>query len=295
MTTVQPAPVASAHLTPAGWARWAVPGVVWGTSFFFIAEGLEAFPAATITPIRIGFGFLTLGMFRAARTTRIYGADRWLVHLLGLIWMAIPLSLFPFAEQHVSSSVTGMLNGATPIFVTAVAAAIAHRLPPAQRLIGLGVGLLGVVLIALPTAGEGSSSLWGIALILFALVFYGFALNIAVPLQQRYGSLPVLWRAQATALVLTAPFGLLAADGIEFAWRPFFALVALGVLGTALAYVTMANNAGSLGSSRASTSVYLIPVVSLALGALVRNETVAVLSIAGCAVTLVGAWLASRR
>ena len=295
VTTLQPAAAPSTHLTPSGWARWAVPGVVWGTSFFFIAEGLEAFPAATITPIRIAFGFLTLGMFRTARTVRIEGPDRWLVRLLGLIWMAIPLSLFPFAEQHVSSSVTGMLNGATPIFVTAVAAGIAHTLPPRHRMIGLAVGLLGVVLIALPTAGEGSSSLWGIALIFLALVFYGFALNIAVPLQRRYGSLPVLWRAQATALILTAPFGLAAADGIEFAWRPFLALVALGVLGTALAYVTIADNAGRLGSSRASTTVYLIPVVSLALGALVRDETVAVLSILGCAVTLVGAWLASRR
>jgi drug/metabolite transporter (DMT)-like permease len=55
----------------------------------------------------------------------------------------------------------------------------------------------------------------------------------------------------------------------------------------------MAANAGRLGSSRASASVYLIPVVSLLLGALVRHETVVALSVVGCAVALVGAYLAT--
>ncbi len=295
-TTAAPTPSAdSTSMSSADWARWALPGVVWGTSFFFIAEALEGFPAAVITPLRVGLGFLTLGLVPAARRTRIVGADRWRILLLGTIWMAIPLSLFPFAEQHVSSSVTGMLNGATPIFVTTVAAAMARQLPHRTRLLGLALGVAGVVLIALPTADEGGNSLGGIAMIFAALVFYGFALNVAVPLQQRYGSLPVLWRTQAVALVLTAPFAVPELGDVHLAWKPVLAMVGLGVLGTALAYVAMADNAGRLGSSRASASVYLIPVVSLLLGALVRNEAVAVLSVVGCAVTLVGAWLAGRR
>ena len=72
-------------------------------------------------------------------------------------------------------------------------------------------------------------------------------------------------------------------------------IVALGVLGTSFAYVIAATNAGRLGSTRASVTTYIIPVVSLALGALVRNETVAVLAVLGCAVALFGAWLAGRR
>jgi drug/metabolite transporter (DMT)-like permease len=281
------------HMTVADWARWAVPGLVWGTSFFFIAEGLEAFPAALITPMRVGFGFLTLAMVPAARRARIDRADLPRVLLLGAIWMAIPLSLFPFAEERVSSSVTGMLNGATPIFVTTVAAFLARKVPQWQRIVGLAVGFGGVVLIALP-AGGGASSWTGIAMIFTALAFYGFALNLAVPLQQRYGSLAVMWRAQATALVLTAPFGIASLPDAHFTWPAFVSMLALGSLGTALAYVTMANNAGRLGSSRASASVYLIPVVALLLGALVRNEHVDVLSVVGCGVTVLGAYLAGR-
>ena len=93
--------------------------------------------------------------------------------------------------------------------------------------------------------------------------------------------------------MLTAPFGLASLGDVHFTWPAFAAMVALGALGTALAYVTMAANAGRLGSSRASASVYLIPVVSLLLGALVRHESVAVLSVLGCAVALLGAYLAT--
>ncbi len=279
-------------MKPTDWVRWAIPGLVWGTSFYFIAEGLNAFPAAMITPMRVLFGFLTLACFPAARNGRIEKVDRKRVALLGVIWMAIPLSLFPFAEQHVSSSVTGMLNGATPIFVTTVAAFLAHTLPHRQALVGLAIGFAGVVLIALP-AGGGSNSWGGIALIFIALVFYGFALNVAVPLQQKYGSLALMWRVQGVAFVLTAPIGLTQIGKVHFTWSALFAMIALGSLGTALAYVTMAANAGRLGSSRASASVYLIPVVSLLLGALVRHESVAVLSVLGCAVALVGAYLAT--
>lgn len=280
-------------MTGTDWARWALPGMVWGTSFFFIAEALDAFPAAVITPLRVGLGFLTLSLVPATRRTRIEPGDRWRIVLLGIIWMAIPLSLFPFAEQHVSSSVTGMLNGATPIFVTSVAAAMARKVPHRRQILGLLIGLAGVVLIAIPGSG-GSNSFSGIVMIFVALVFYGFALNVAVPLQQKYGGLPVLWRAQAVALVATLPLGLTKVGDIHFTWKAMFAMVGLGVLGTALAYVMMANNAGRLGSPRASASVYLIPVVSLLLGALVRDEHVAVLSVIGCAVALLGAWLASR-
>ena len=162
-------------------------------------------------------------------------------------------------------------------------------------MVGVAVGFAGVVLIAVASGGgDGGNSWVGIGLIFVALVFYGFALNMAVPMQQKYGGLPVLLRAQAVAFVLVAPFAVPSLDEVEFAWGPFLAVVALGVFGTALAFVVMASNAGRLGSTRASVSVYLVPVVSLLLGALVRHEPVAALAIAGCAIAVFGAYLTNR-
>ena len=94
--------------------------------------------------------------------------------------------------------------------------------------------------------------------------------------------------------MLLTPFAIPALDDIQFAWGPFFAMVGLGVLGTALAFVVMANNAGRLGSTRASVTVYLVPVVSLLLGSLVRHESVAVLAIVGCGIAVFGAYLTNR-
>ncbi len=96
------------------------------------------------------------------------------------------------------------------------------------------------------------------------------------------------------AFALVTPFAIPSVGDIEFKWGPFLAVVALGVFGTALAFVVMANNAGRLGSTRASVSVYIVPVVSLLLGALVRHETVAALAIVGCAIAVSGAYLTNR-
>ncbi len=275
-------------------ARLALPGLIWGTSFLLIAEGLEAFPPSLITPMRIGFGFLTLAFFARARQS-LPRSDWARIVVLGVVWMAFPLSMFPFAETRVSSGVTGMLNGATPIFVAAIATLIARRPPPRHQLIGLAVGSLGVALIALPTLDEGRSSGIGVALILSALASYGVALNLAVPLIQRHGSLPVMWRTQAVAFVLTAPFAVRDVDNVEFRWQPFLAIAALGVFGTAMAYVLAASNAARFGPTRASITTYVIPVVAVVLGAVLRDERVFAIAVVGCLVTLLGAWLAGRR
>lgn len=270
-----------------------VPGIIWGASFLFIAEGLRAIGPNGVTFVRILVGFVTLALLPGVRRP-VPRADWGGVALLGVIWLAFPLSMFPFAEQRVSSALTGMLNGANPLFVAIVAAFLARRLPSRGVMAGLAVGLTGTVLIAWPSIHEGRSSLIGVLLILAALVSYGFALNIARPLQQRHGALPVIWRAQAVALVLTAPLGL--PDLLAARWRPgpLLALLALGALGTGIAYVLISVAAGRLGATRASATTFLIPGVALLLGMVLRDERVALLSVVGGAVCVAGAWLIHR-
>jgi drug/metabolite transporter (DMT)-like permease len=276
-----------------GWLLLIIPGLIWGASFLFIAEGLRAIGPNGLCFVRICIGFATLACFRAARRP-VDRADWGAVAWLGLLWFAIPLTLFPYAEQRVTSALTGMLNGANPLFATLVASYIARRVPSRGVAAGLAVGLLGTFLIAFPAFGQGHSSSVGITLILAALVCYGFALSIARWLQQRYGAMPVIWRAQGVALVLTAPLGV--PDLIQARWSPLplLSLLALGAFGTAIANVVMASAAGRFGATRASSTTFLIPVVALVLGLVLRHEQVAWLSIAGCLVCLAGAWLMRR-
>jgi drug/metabolite transporter (DMT)-like permease len=275
------------------WILLIVPGVIWGTSFLFIAEGLEAMGPDGVTFTRILVGFLVLALFPGSRGP-VRRAD-WLgIALVGVLWMAFPLSMFPYAEQHVSSALTGMLNGAVPLFTAVVAAGMARRWPSRGITMGLAVGLAGAVLMGLPTLGQGRSTALGVLLILAALVSYGFALNVARPVQQRNGALPVIWRAQAVALVLTAPLGLPEVLNAHWSLAPLLSLLALGALGTGVAYVLTVMAAGRVGATKASATAFLIPPVALLLGVLVRGEHVATLSVLGGAVCLAGAWLMRR-
>jgi drug/metabolite transporter (DMT)-like permease len=271
----------------ADWALLVVPGVIWGASFLFIAEGLAAVAPNGVTFTRIAIGFLTLSLFPSARQP-VARADWAGTAWLGVLWFAFPLSMFPFAEQHVSSALTGMLNGATPLTVAAVAGILARRLPERGTLAGLVIGLGGAVVMALPAMG-GSSSAFGVGLIVLALVSYGIALNVARPLQQRNGAIPVVWRALGVALILTAPLGLPAVLDGHWSLRPALAMLGLGAGGTAIATILAATAAGRMGATKASATAFLIPVVALILGVVVRHESVTLVSLVGAAICLFGA------
>ena len=248
---------------------------------------------AGITFVRTLIGFAVLSTFPRSRG-HVHPNDRWRVVLLGVIWLAFPMSMFPFAEQHVSSAITGMLNAATPIFVAVVAAGLVRAWPPRRVLVALVVGIGGAILISAPTLGEGHSRVWAVGLIFAALVSYGFAINLARPLQQRNGALPVIWRAVGFAAVLTAPTGLPALLDAHWNVRAALSMLALGALGTGIANVMVATAAGTGSATRASAMGFIIPVVSLLLGVVVRGEHVAALSVGGGGVCVIGAVLLAR-
>jgi drug/metabolite transporter (DMT)-like permease len=156
-------------------------------------------------------------------------------------------------------------------------------------------GFAGVAAIAAPSLAEGSNEALGVVLVLLAVICYGVAINIAAPLTQRYGSLPVMARMLALAVVWTAPLGLVGLTGSSFEWGPLAAIATLGAVGTGLAFVLMGTLVSRVGSSRASFATYLIPVVALVLGAVFLDESVRALSILGIVLVIAGAVLASRR
>jgi len=172
--------------------------------------------------------------------------------------------------------------------VAAVASLLAHKLPERGTLAGLIIGFAGAVVMALPALG-GSSSAFGVTLIVAALISYGIALNVARPLQQRNGAIPVVWRALGVALILTAPLGLPAVANGHWTMRPALAMLGLGAGGTAIATILTATAAGRMGATKASATAFLIPVVALMLGVLIRHEHVTLVSLTGAAICLVGA------
>jgi drug/metabolite transporter (DMT)-like permease len=274
------------------WLMLAGVSLTWGASFLFIDVGLEHFAPVLVAFGRVAFGALTLSAFPGVR--RPVPRSEWpLIVAMAVTWMAIPFSCFAIAQQWIDSSLAGMINAATPLFVALVAAGAVRQLPSRLQATGLVVGFTGVVAVSLPSIGEGSSAL-GVALVLLAALLYGFAFNIAAPLQRRHGALPVIWRAQLVAVVLMLPFAIVGATRSSFGWNSLVAVAALGSLGTALAFFWFTTLIGRVGSTRGSVAIYLVPIVAILLGAAVLEETIHAAALLGTALVLAGAYITSR-
>lgn len=276
------------------WGLLSGIALIWGSSFFFIAIGLESFRPGVVTLARVGLGAATLALIPRARAS-IDRGDLGRVALLGIIWIGIPLIIFPIAQQWIDSSVAGMLNGAVPVSSAVFATLLLRKLPGWRQLLGIGIGFLGILAISAPQVVESTATAFGTFLVIVAIVLYGLSTNMAVPLQQRYGALPVLLRAQLAALVIIVPFGLAQVPGSVWSWKSAAAMVPLGVLGTALAFVFMTTLVGRVGGPRGSIAIYFVPVVAIVLGVAFRDEIVAPLAILGTGLVLIGAWITSRK
>jgi drug/metabolite transporter (DMT)-like permease len=285
--------------TAQDWALLLFVGVVFGSSFFFIEIGLTALSPPVITFIRLALGYLTLSVFTRARDAELSREDARRVAAIGLVWLAIPLMLFPIAQLWIDSSVAGMLNGAMPVMTVGWTVVLARTLPGRSQTLGLAVGFIGIVAVSLPEIPIGSlgtrSTLLGAALALTAATLYGLAATLVTPLQQRYGSLAVMHRAQRSALLFVLPFALLGLRDSSFSAPALLAMIPLGVLGTALAFIAIATLIGRVGAPRGSVAVYLVPMVAIVLGVTLLGEQVHPLAFTGALLIILGAWLTSRR
>lgn len=276
------------------WFLFGAMATIWGSSFLLIAIGLESLHPGFVTSLRV-----TLGAAALATVSRPLGlperSDRLRVAALSVVWVGIPFTLFPLAEQHINSAITGLLNGGVPIFVAVISTVFVKQAPKGAQLTGILIGFFGVLLVSWPSLGEGSSQATGVAMVVSATLCYGFAMNLAPPLQRTYGSLKLMAWMLILASMWTLPYGLWGLSKSSMEVRPLLAVAVLGVAGTGLAFVLLSNLVGSVGSTRASFINYVIPVVSLTLGVVFYNDEVAPITVVGCGFVLVGASLASRK
>jgi drug/metabolite transporter (DMT)-like permease len=286
--------LSTAAFAPLDWGLFCAVGGIWGASFLFIAIGLDHFHPGLITLLRVGLGAAALLAVPAARRTSIARSDRGRLLAVSVIWVAVPFTLFPLAEEHINSAVAGLLNGATPLFAGLVGALFFGRRPRGPQFAGMLVGFGGVALVSLGTSVGGGSAVVGVLMVLAATACYGVATNLAVPLQQTYGSIVVMSRMLAIATVGTVPFGLWGLRTSEFDLGSAVAVAVLGVVGTGLAFALMGTLVGRVGAHRATFITYLVPVVSLFLGVAFRDDEVTALALVGVVLVIAGALLASR-
>ena len=286
---------AETHVRFAGldWALSIAMALTWGSSFILIDVTIRHFHIAVVPLGRTAFGALALALLPSARQ-RIDRTDMPILIVLGATWMALPFLLYPLAEQTVSSSIAGMMNGALPVVVAIVTAIWTATMPSNRRILAIVVGLLGIVLIALPSIDTGeAASPHGIGFLLLALLSYAVSTNLARPLQAKYNPAALMLRVEIVGCVLSLPYGIYGISQSNFAWTSLMALIALGALGTGYAFTLFSVLLKRTGIARSMIPTYFTPVVGTILGVGLNDEPLVWLSVGGMGVVAVAAWLTS--
>ena len=278
---------------PVEWALLLGLSVIWGSSFLWIAIGLDDLHPGAVALSRTALGALAMSLVPASRAP-VDPDARAGIALVGLFGTVAPALLFAFAEQRVESSVAGMVQSAAPLFVLVLSIAMLRRVPAPTVLVGLVVGLVGGVLIAWPNVTGADAEPLGVTLVLIAVACYSVSSNILPPLVQEFGGAAVMARALRFGTLTLVPYGVWGFTQSAFAWSAVVAMLILGIFGTGFARTMMAELISRAGAPRASMVSYFVPVVAVILGVAVRGDGVIPLEILGLAIILVSARLISR-
>jgi len=247
--------------------------MLWGSSFLWIAIGLDSLSPSVVALTRVALGAEALWLLPAAR--RPIPRSVWpTILVVAVAGNAVPALLFAVAQQSVDSSVAAMINSATPIAVMTTGIILTRHTPGVRQIIGIGVGFIGVAAIAAPAVTGADAEPLGVALLAIAVLGYGISNNVIVEPQQRFGAVLIVARALVVASVLLVPFGVVGYDQSELTTEAIVAVVILGVGGTGFARALNATLAGRTGATRGSITTYLVPVIAIGLGVTVRNETI---------------------
>lgn len=281
-------------------ARVGVLALLWGSTFLWIKLALEALSPVQVTLARCLLGAATLLVLCLAAGRGLpRGRAVWRRVLVAAFWCnALPFALYSVGEQTVDSGVAGVLNATTPLWSLLVGFAIGtERGIHPVRLAGLLLGFAGVVLIFAPWQPAGHVG-WGALAIVAASASY--AVGFAYMGRHLAGKgIPTISLSTAQLLAASALTALaLPAGGLSPVRAEPAGLVAVVVLGIAatgitfhLTYRIIADE----GATNAATVGYLLPVVSVGLGAVVLDEPLGLRVVAGMVIVLVGVGLTRRR
>lgn len=283
------------------WALLILLAIIWGNSFILIKKGLLAYTAGEVGALRIIAAGLALLPIALKHVWSLNARNRMLLLVIGLVGSFIPAFLFATAQTQLSSSVTGILNALTPLFVVVLGALFFGHRFTRRNAIGLGISFIGSIVLALARAGGelGTVNFYA-GLVILATICYGLNLNI---IKAYLGSLrPIVITSVSLSLVLPAAliylFGfsdfIVHAQTQPTAGWSLLAVVTLGVVGTAIALILFNRLVQMTTPMFTSFTTYLIPIVAVIVGVL-DGEVLLPLHFVGMAAVILGVYIANQK
>ncbi len=278
---------------------WLILGfltIIWGSSYILIKRGLVAFNPFQVAALRVGIASLAFFPFFLLKLKDIQAKDWKYLSVIGLIGTGIPSFLFPLAQTELSSSLAGVLSSLTPLF-TLILAGLFFGVQIAKRnALGVFIGLIGAALLIVfgKTAIESGNNWYGLWIVLGCFC-YGISSNTLKTFLQDMN--PVTISAAAFGLLLPlAVLGFWLTDTASAllshpeGWTSLAYIALLSLAGTFLASVLFFRLVQMTSAIFAATVAYLMPIVSLLLGAW-DGELITHWHFIGMALILVGVYL----
>ena len=271
-----------------------VTSSIWGSSFLMIKYSLDELNPSDIALYRIFIGALFVNIFVRTKE-KIDRADHIKFVIVSFFWMALPFYMFGIAEQTITSSLAGLINGSTPIFVAFIAVVFYRLRITNLQIIYIFSGFIGVGLITLSGGINELSFNIGSIFALIASISYGIAVNIVEPLIKKYESYIVLKIVMRYASLLSLIlYGFNASFKLPTPQVSLIPMLILGIGGTGIAFLTYYKLLDNVGRISSSFIVYMIPIFSIFFGYQFLNEITYAIQFVGIGVILTSAFLYSR-
>jgi drug/metabolite transporter (DMT)-like permease len=288
------APAGKTTMNRRATALFVLLSLIWGLPYVLIRIAVGDISPATLVFGRTAIGALVLVPLAIQRGDLQLAARRWRwVLAFGTVEIAGPFLLLASAERQVTASLAALVVAGVPLIAAALAVLTGGERLSRPGLVGLGIGVLGVAAIA----GTGFSASDAVPILELGGVVLGYAIAPVILARRLAGVPPVGVMAVALTwcALLYAPVGASDAVAKSVSLEVLAAVVALGVLCTATAFVLYAALVAETGPVRATLVAYTSPAVAAVLGVLALGETVTGAMVLGFALVITGSVLTSRR
>ena len=290
-------------ITALDWALLVFLSLTWGFSFFFMKHGLLVFSWDEIAAMRIGLSslfFMPILLYRFREIPH----DRWqYTTAVGLCGSTIPAFLFVYAQQHLNSSLTGILNTTTPLWILILGTLFFGVSLTRYKVLGILVGLFGAAILiffrtnhAVTTGAENN---WYALVVIAATCFYGISSNVIKTylnqtnpiIASSMSFLAVGLPCLVYLLFFTSFFTHLHLENAETAFVYILILAIINTFIGNIAYYLLIQRTDAIF---ASVVTYFIPIISIFIG-IFDNETIVPLQLVGLGFILSGVYLVSKK
>ena len=268
---------------------------LWGSSFLMMKYALEELDPFQISFYRIFIGMVFINLLNIKKVSIPLSQHKYLA-LVGTLWMALPFYLFAKAEETISSSLAGLINGSTPIFISLIAYVVFKENISNIQKTYLITGFLGIYLVSFGFNSFLLDLNLGAFLALLASISYGFAANIVQPLIKKYGSLNTLKIAlrygALFSFIALLPNSSLVLPTVEIA---LFPMILLGIGSSGIAFLSFYKLIDDVGAVAGSITVYIIPIFSVVFGYIFLDEYTSNIQMVGIFVVIISAYQFSKK